>query len=255
MNKVQSTRTIEALKRQGHLLVGYLLAGYPTRDEFLDAIMQVKNAGVDILEIGFPSRNPINDGQAIRDAHKQVDEGVMDDLEYWKAIRQMVDIPIWIMGYNEELVDNPRYLWLAKNGCADGFVLPGLSNAERQQLNNELSPYKCDVLGFVNTQMSAENIHTVCSEHGLVYLQLYVGITGTKVTRDEFEGVLAIAKEYPNTSVFAGFGIDTKERAEQLLGKGFDGVIIGTAFIKKQNESINELTRYIKHIKSGPVWE
>lgn len=255
MNKVQSTRTIEALKRRGHLLVGYLLAGYPTRKEFLNAVLHVKNAGVDILEIGFPSRNPVNDGQAIRDAHMQVDMGVIDDLEYWKAIRQMVDIPIWIMGYNEELVHNPRYLWLAQNGCADGFVLPGLSNAARQQLNNELSPFKCDVLGFVNTQMSVEDIHTVCSEHGLIYLQLYVGITGTKVTRDEFEGVLAIAKEYSHTSVFAGFGIDTKERAEHLLEKGFDGVIIGTAIIKKQNESINELTRYIKHIKSGPVWE
>ena len=255
MNKVQSARTIEALKRRGHLLVGYLLAGYPSRELFLDSIIQIKNAGVDILEIGFPSRNPVNDGQAIRDAHMHVDEGVIDDLEYWKVIRQTVDIPIWIMGYNEELVYNPRYLWLAQNGCADGFVLPGLSHTKRQELNNELSSYQCDVLGFVNSKMSAENIRTVCSEHSLVYLQLYVGITGTKVTRDEFEGVFAIAKEYPNTSVFAGFGIDTKERAEQLLEKGFDGVIIGTAFIKKQNESINELTGYIRHLKSGSIWE
>lgn len=255
MNKVHSTRTNEVLKKRGRLLVGYLLAGYPSREEFLDALVQVKNAGVDILEIGFPSRNPVNDGQAIREAHMQVDMSIMDDLGYWQAIRQMVDIPLWIMGYNEDLVETPRYFRLAQNACADGFVLPALSNAFRQQLNKELSPYKCDVLGFVNAQMPVDDLRTVFSEHSVVYLQLHVGITGTKVTRDNFEGVLAIAKEYPGTSVFAGFGIDTKERAEQLLKKGFDGVIIGTAFIKKQNESIDELVKYINHLKSGSVWE
>lgn len=255
MNKVQSSRTKRVLKHRGHLLVGYLLAGYPSREGFLNALSSIVNTGVDIVEIGFPSRNPVNDGEAIQEAHMQVDMSILDDLAYWQKIRQTVDVPLWIMGYNEELVDNPRYLQLAKSGSADGFVLPALSNAGRQQLNEELAKEGCDVLGFVNAQMPIDVIHAVFSKHSIVYLQLYVGKTGTKVIHDDFEDILKLAQDFPNVSVFAGFGIDTRERVQHLLHKGFDGVIVGTAFIKKQNESLDALVRYAKHLKLGAFQE
>ena len=44
----------------------------------------VANAGVDIIEVGFPSANPSNDGQVIRDAHKKVDMSIQDDWVYWR---------------------------------------------------------------------------------------------------------------------------------------------------------------------------
>ena len=251
MNKIYSTRTNEKIKSNEQLLVGYLLAGYPSKEDFLYALKCSVEAGLDIVEIGFPSSNPVNDGKVIKDANRKADMSIWDDPDFWKEVRKTVNVPIWIMGYNEELLDTPRYLELAKSGIADGFVLPGISPEVRRQLSVELAEYECDVLGFVNPHTPLDEARDCFSSCSLVYMQLYVGQTGSKAKEDEFEPMLNIAKQYSGVSIFAGFGIDTKERATHLWEKGFDGVIVGTAMIKKQNESVEVLKEYIQELKSG----
>ena len=255
MSKVSSSRTRQALHCAGRLLVGYLLAGYPSRDGFLEALKCSVDAGLDMVEIGFPSRNPSNDGAVIRAANQAADLSIMDDMDYWNTIRKTIQVPLWIMGYNEELIDTPRCLRLAKAGIADGFVLPELSAKERLLLNEQLEPYGCDVLGFVNPKTSFEDAENCYQNHALVYLQLHLGQTGTKIEQDEFEPLLKLAKERPGVSVFAGFGIDTRERVISLLDKGFDGAIVGTAIVRKQSEALDSLKTYIRHLKSGASLE
>ena len=56
-------------------------------------------------------------------------------------------------------------------------------------------------------------------------------------------------KKSSNGYVFAGFGIGTEERAAELLKDGFDGVIIGTAIMKKMNVSEEELMDFLKKME------
>lgn len=250
MSKALNSKTNVALRRRGKLLVGYLLAGYPSREDFLEALRLCALSGVDIIEVGMPSVDPLSDGDVIRAANREADMSILDDGDYWRDIRRAVDIPIWVMGYNRELVDTPRCLRLAKDGVADAFVLPGLTAAERQQLAVQLAPYECDVLGFVNPDTPTKEVRACFRDAALVYAQLYVGQTGAKAVEDRFRPMLSIAGEYPETAVFAGFGISTGERARFLLSQGFDGAIIGTAMVKKQNESPAALRSYIEGLKS-----
>ena len=251
MIEICSARNRAALDKRGHLLIGFLLAGYPAREDFLEALSLSVTAGVDIVEVGFPSLNPVNDGRILQDANRAADISILDDLAYWVRIRAAVDVPIWVMGYNEELLDVPRYRALAQAGVVDAFVLPALTSAQRIQLAMELQPYGCDVIGFVNPQTTPTEAETCFNNLPMVYMQLYVGQTGAKVEGDAFEPLLHAALLHSDVNLFAGFGIDTPERVAYLLQKGFTGTIVGTAMIKQQNKSVEALLAYIRSMKAG----
>ncbi len=251
MSDVMSARNRLALEKRRRLLVGFLLAGYPSRDGFIEAVIQSAAAGLDILEVGFPSQNPANDGHVIKEANRLADLSIWDDMAYWERIRKAVDVPLWVMGYNAELLDTPRYLNLAKAGVVDALVLPNLSLTQRTALAEQLAPYGCDVLGFVNPETPLEDAKTCFAEAPLVYMQLYVGQTGKKVERDTFGPLLKLSQEIGRTNLFAGFGIDTPQRVRYLLDQGFAGAIVGTAMVSHQNESLQNLLQFIQTMKAA----
>jgi len=251
MTEIVSPKNTKALENRGRLLVGYLVAGYPDRDSFLQILRQSVDAGLDIVEVGFPSGNPYTDGEVIQNAHKAVDPAVATDIDYWREIRGAVDAPIWIMGYGEDLVDTGLYLKLAQAGVADAFVIPNIDAPLRRELARELAQYGVDMVGSVNPDTPRDETDACLSREALIYLQLYAGPTGLKVTEDRFPDLLLRAKQHSYTRVFAGFGIDEPERVAHLLDSGFDGVIVGTAMIKHLNRSRSALMQYIGRMKEA----
>ena len=49
-------------------LIGYLPAGFPSKQECIDAISAMVEGGVDAIEIGFPYSDPVMDGPIIQAA-------------------------------------------------------------------------------------------------------------------------------------------------------------------------------------------
>jgi tryptophan synthase alpha chain len=75
MKTINSWRNREAIAK-GKLLIGYLLAGYPSRENSLLQIKDCDIAGLDVFEIGYPASDPVSDGEVIQRAHRLVDGGV-----------------------------------------------------------------------------------------------------------------------------------------------------------------------------------
>ncbi len=246
MIQVASERNRICLEK-GRLFVGYLLAGYPQKHSFLDILSSCESAGLDVFEIGFPSRNPAGDGEIIRKAHEQTDLSLQTDLSYWKLIRSIVRKPIWIMGYDKDLIDSGFYKLLAENSLADALVIPDISFEKRLSLLEELRPMGVDVLGFITPDMSREEQERCFDAFSLIYQQLYSGPTGMAVKAEGFEEILTRAKKH-DLRVFAGFGITSSERASELLDIGFDGVIIGTAMVSRLNLSREDLEAFVKDL-------
>jgi len=251
VKKILSKRNINATKDGKKLLVGYLLAGYPQKEGFLKLTTDCEAAGVDIFEIGFPSADPSSDGEVIQKAHQRIDASVCSDVEYWRAIRNAITKPIWVMGYKRDLIDTGIYRILAQKGLIDALVIPDISFQERQKLSEELSSYSVDIVGFVNPDMQDDELEECFSNTALVYQQLYAGPTGMSVVSDDFIEILKKAHKYEHVKVFAGFGISTPQRVRQLLASGFEGAIVGTAMIRKLNESEQELIAFVKELNSS----
>lgn len=250
MNSVISDANKKVLE-SGRSIVGFLLAGYPDRENFFKVLTQCDEAGIDVFEIGFPSRNPYVDGHVIREAHLKVDNGICTDMDYWRRLRKTTRKPVWIMGYKKDIIDTGIYLELAKERLADAMVLPDLSPEERQELSRKLAEFAVDILGFVNPDMDDREIERCYSNFAMVYAQLYTGPTGLVVEPDDYLKLPAKIGRQKLKSSFGGFGISTAETAKLLLDQGFAGVIVGTAMIRKLNNSPEELYEFVRELKKA----
>ena len=250
MTNIHSIRNQEIIENKG-LVVGYLLGGYPSRKGFIQLLKQIEDTKLDILEIGFPSINPYADGETIRKAHEQVDLKICDDIEYWKEIRESTSKPIWIMAYKKDFIDTDIYMTFAKEGLIDAIVIPDCTFEEHLKLEKDLKGTKVDVLKFIKPTLSIEEINKRVSNSSIVYSQLYDGPTGSANNGDGYHQMLKLALKHPKVKIFAGFGIDTKEKVNELLEQGFHGTIIGTAMIRRLNISNQELINYINEIKES----
>ncbi len=245
---MNNQRMQDLFSARGRSFVGYLVAGYPNREESLALARSCCEKGLDILEIGFPARNPSFDGEVIRIAQEKVDHKLGSDITYWRELRAAVDAPIWIMGYHNDLFADDIYLKLAQEGLYDVLVIPDMRNSERVELTTKLAPLGVDVMGFIHPKSDAEELSTCFEYLPLIYQQLYCGPTGETNDSQDYLPLLHAARKAGKAKVFAGFGITTPERAQELLQSGFDGVIVGSAIMKQLTHSVDSTHDLIKRM-------
>ncbi|MGD1818727.1 MAG: tryptophan synthase subunit alpha [Pleomorphochaeta sp.] len=246
MVKIYSKNNATLALRQKPFLIGYLLAGYKKAEELLDLLPLIPRDTIDVLELGFPSKNPYSDGEVIANAHKSVNYEVSCSIEYWKKIREVYKKPIWVMAYREDFIASGIYKDFAKNSVVDAIVIPDTTNEERIKLQRELKPYNIDVVGFVNPSMDEKQMDEVLSEFTFIYEQLYVGQTGSSQSETNYDYMLNYTlNKYPSTIPFAGFGLNNKKKLDVVYSKGFKGAVIGTELLKRYNISKEELINFL----------
>jgi tryptophan synthase alpha chain len=155
------------------------------------------------------------------------------------------------MAYKSDLIHTGFYRILAQKKLIDALVIPDMSFQEQQKLSEELAAYGVDIVGLVNPEMQDAELEECFSNTALVYQQLYSGLTGQSVVSDDYAEILNKARKYKNIKVFAGLGISTPQRVNQLLKSGFDGAVVGTAMIKKLNDSEQELLAFIEELTAS----
>lgn len=236
-----------------HTVVGYLTAGYPDRESFFRIVKTCEERGLSVLEIGFPSKNPQADGEVIRRAHAQVDPAIATDLDFWRKLRQTVSIPIWVMGYEADLSEDGMYRKLAEEGIADAYVIPDASFDRQLHIKSELLPYKTEMVPLVSADMDSRQIDRTLRSFPLIYQQLYQGVTGMNVAGDGYKALLQYNLKHGDNRLFAGFGISTVERVQELFANGFYGAVIGTEILRKLNESEEKLYAFIEELHTAEI--
>ena len=251
MNMIKSKRNSKAAGSGRKLLIGYFLAGYPDRKSFLRILKNAEKAGIDIFEIGVPSGDPFDDGDVIRKAHRATDQTIRSDPGYWREIRNAVDGAVWMMGYKEDILSGNIWRDAARERVIDALMIPDMNIGERLAMSDEIGNDETDVIGSVGPSTGMAEQIQCYQNFPLVYQRLYDGPTGMTVETDHFEEILKQGHSSGRNRIFAGFGISTPERVKFLTEKGFDGVIIGTAMLKKLNDSEDELYRFISDLRNA----
>ncbi|MGI6160229.1 tryptophan synthase subunit alpha [Candidatus Darwinibacter acetoxidans] len=242
----------EQLAKQEDAVIGYLLAGYPSQSQFMELLHAVEKTALDALEIGYPSQNPYADGEIIKAAHLGVDHARACDLDYWRQIRETVSKPIWLMAYRDDFIADGTYVEFAQEQIMDAIVIPDCTHEEHVRLGEELLQHQVDVIRFIRPTMSQDEIKRIAAESALLYGQLYNGPTGSAAQEQQsYQPMLETVLRHSSARIYAGFGIDGRDKIQELLGQGFHGTILGTALIKRLNQSPGELLSYLHHIKGG----
>lgn len=252
--------TFEALKvKEKKAFIGYITAGDPDLNKTESFVYALEKGGADIIELGIPFSDPLADGPTIQEAgQRALQAGVTVDkiLNTTRRIRSNTNLPlVYMVYYNTILIYGlEKFVKCCHEVGIDGIIVPDLPYEERDVLLDLLGGYGIDFIPLI-APTSKDRIKKViegCS--GFVYCVSSLGVTGG---RSNFYGdiipYLRSVKELSDIPVAVGFGISKREDVEQLENE-VDGVIVGSAIIRKIQETDGDtvaLERYIKELSEG----
>jgi len=213
-------------------LVAYITTGFPDIHFTEDAAFALKEAGVDILELGVPFSDPVADGPIIEKANLlslQSGFKIADLLEVSENISKEVDT-LW-MGYFNPFYHRGMDTFIkdAKRAGVNGFIIPDLPFEESQPYHDMCKASDLALISFVAPTDSRERIATIVKDaQKFIYLVAYAGITGSGKSEDLTQ-VIRHTREASDTDIFIGFGVN--EKTAKSKAKDVDGVIVGSAFV------------------------
>ena len=237
MEAKTASRLETALKADGDLkLVGYIMAGHPTKKRSIDVGKRLAASGISALEIGIPHSDPLADGPVIQRAGQvALEHGmtVAGALEVADAVAAE-GIPVVLMTYiNPVLAFDPRkFAAQAAQAGVAGVIVPDLPIEEAEPVAGWLRAAGLDTVFMVAPTTPPARIDAICSHSsGFVYCVTVTGITGVrKELPDGIAELLAEVKKRTTLPVAAGFGISRQEHLRALRGK-LDAAVVGSAIV------------------------
>ncbi len=234
----------------------FITAGYPQINSLPDIAKELINQGVNIIEIGMPSSDPLAEGEAIQKASAiALSNGITMDLIFNQAaeIRKFSSsIPLIIMGYFNQLLQfgvAPFLQQCAKAGV-DGLIIPDLPMEVYQQKYRRLfAQYQVKISFLITPQTSEQRIKLLdiaCTS--FLYIVSDNSLTGANASgfsAVQIKYFKRIQKMKLSSPTMIGFGISSKKMVEEA-NKYSNGAIIGSAFIKAVEK--NEEVRFIDKI-------
>ncbi|MDX1809557.1 MAG: tryptophan synthase subunit alpha [Sulfurospirillaceae bacterium] len=238
-------------------LIAYITAGYPDKNFTVDLGLSLKQAGVDILELGIAFSDPVADGPIIEEANlKSLQNGFKMKTLYEITENISKEIDTFWMGYFNSFyakgVENISKK--AQDLGVKGFIIPDLPHEESFAYKPIFKKHDISLVNFVAPTDGKDRIAKIVDKStGFIYLVAYAGITGTGAKEDLSEVIKEI-KANSQTPLYIGFGVDEKTAKEKAAG--VDGVIVGSTFIKvlldetlSNTEKINKISEKARIIK------
>ena len=235
-----------ALKEEGRpAFVTFVMAGDPDHETALEIARALPAAGADIIELGMPFSDPMADGPAIQKAGLralQAGASLKKTLSLVRAFRGGDQTtPIVLMGYF-----NPIYIY-----GVDAFVADALEAGVDGLIVVDLPPEMDDELCLPALDKGLNFIRLATpttddkrlpavlkNTSGFVYYVSITGITGSAAPdADKVAAAVGRIKKHTDLPVCVGFGVTSADQAREI-GKGADGVVVGSAIVKAIEQSL-----------------
>ncbi len=238
-------------------LVAYITTGYPDLEFTIDLAKSLAEAGADTLELGVPFSDPVADGPVIERANLlSLTNGfkISQLFDASKEIASEIDT-LW-MGYFNPFyhIGMDRFIDEAVKSGVNGFIIPDLPYEEAKPYKPAMREKSLALIDFIAPTDPVERIEKISKDADkFIYLVAYAGITGSGKS-EELSGTISSIREFTDTPVFVGFGVNPDTAKEKA--KGVDGVIVGSAFVKvllddslSQTQKIDKISQMAKEIK------
>lgn len=220
-------------------LIAYLPAGFPTREESIEAAVAVLDAGADILELGVPYSDPVMDGPVIAEATQEALEGGFKLKELFPAVREITaraGKPVMVMTYWNPVLQYglDRFAHDLKEAGGAGLITPDLIPDEAAAWLEASDQMDLERVFLAAPSSSDERLKRASDvSRGFVYAVSTMGITGAREDVDQAaQGLVQRLRDQGATEVCVGLGISTPEQVEDVLGYA-DGAIVGSALVKE----------------------
>ena len=219
-------------------LVGYLPAGFPTREGGIAALRAMVEAGVDVVEVGLPYSDPVLDGPTIQKASDIALSGgtrIADVMATVEAVAATgvatVVMTYWnpVLRYGVE-----RFARDLAAAGGSGLITPDLTPDFGAEWLETSDAFGLDRIFLVAPSTSDERLAlTVASCRGFVYATSVMGVTGARTTTSSAApGLVGRVRAATPLPVGVGLGVSNGAQAAEVASYAH-GVIVGSAFVRR----------------------
>jgi tryptophan synthase alpha chain len=218
-------------------LVGYLPAGFPSKELSIKAIEAMVEGGVDLVEVGLPYSDPVMDGPVIQAAAEQALRGGTRPADVLDVVRASAatGAPTVVMTYW-----NPVERYGVERFAADlaaaggsGLITPDLIPDEAAEWIAASEQNGLDRIFLVAPSSTDDRLAmTVDAASGFVYATAVMGVTGARDTTSSLgEELVARVRQVTDKPVGVGLGVSNGAQAREIAAYA-DAVIVGSALVR-----------------------
>ena len=242
-------------------LMPFIMAGDPNIKITSEILLKLQENGADLVELGIPYSDPLADGPTIQmSASRALKSGTtpIKVITLLESLKGKLNIPIVLFTYLNPLLcfGFEKFCEMASNAQVSGLIIPDLPLEEACKLSKIVSKYSMDLILLVAPTTPSERMMKI-SYHskGFTYLVSVTGVTGERnKMENRVENLISKLKGTTTNPVAVGFGISNPEHVNKVREWGADGVIIGSAFVKRISNSsekdvVNQVGNFCKEMR------
>jgi tryptophan synthase alpha chain len=256
--KSRISRTFQMLRKENRkAFIAYIMAGDPNIQRTKEMVRILEDCGVDIIELGVPFSDPLADGPVIQAAaQRALEDGTTlhTVLDLAADLRKTTQIPIILMTYFNPIFKygEAAFVDAACSAGIDGIIVPDLPPDEAEGMIKLTKQKPFDLIFLLAPTSTDERIKKIGqASRGFIYYVSITGITGSKLTLDPaIESHMNRIRSVSNTPIAVGFGISMPDEAS-LVARFADGVIIGSAIVRKVNEPDEDIRTYLHSLRKS----
>jgi len=226
-------------------LVGYLPAGFPTKELSIKAIEAMVEGGVDLVEVGLPYSDPVMDGPVIQAAAEQALAAGSRTTDVFDVVRASAatGAPTVVMTYWNPVdrygVDRFSADLAAAGGS--GLITPDLIPDEAAEWIAASNAHDLDRIFLVAPSSTDDRLAmTVDAASGFVYATAVMGVTGAREQTSSLgEELVARVRSVSGKPVGVGLGVSNGQQAHEIAAYA-DAVIVGSALVRCLLEAADE---------------
>lgn len=229
----------------------YLLANYPSKEVFLEAVQACQDFGVAFLEVGFAFSDPVADGDLLEKASFEVlkNQGTKDFFDSLREVRRIYEGRIYVMTYANLVYRTGVTEFVKKAGAINGLILADLPLREMGRFEKGLKGTGIDLIRFLTPESREEDVSSALKgARGFIYFISKRGTTGGGFELDlETRRKIALVRG-KGVDVCIGFGIQGRRDVE-LAYEAADGAIIGTRAVAELERGISYFRDFLMEMK------
>ncbi|MBG9736037.1 tryptophan synthase subunit alpha [Paenibacillus alvei] len=237
--------TFRTLKANGKsALMPFITLGDPTCEITLELLLQMEQAGADIIELGIPYSDPLADGPVIERASARAlrnQVSIADALRVAAQARKRgAGIPYVLFTYYNPILQFglDSFVQEASKAGISGIIIPDLPYEESHEVREAADREGIHLIPLVAPTSEARVGAIVAEGRGFIYCVSSLGVTGVRDSFDtQVDGFIDLVRRSTELPIAIGFGISTAAHVRHFA-KRCDGVIVGSAIVRRIEEAL-----------------
>jgi tryptophan synthase alpha chain len=251
-------QTFKKLKKDGKkAFIPYIMTGDPSLEKTKEVVRLFEECGADIVELGVPFSDPLADGPTIQRASERAlaqHVTLRTTISLVRELRTNTRVPIVIMTYFNPVFRYGTHDFIsdAHDAGIDGVIIPDLPPDEAGDFTRHAKSSSLDTIFLLAPTSTDDRIKKVArASSGFIYYVSMTGITGSVLHIDQSMKILINKiKNLSGKPVAVGFGVSNPDEAS-YISKLSDGVIVGSALVKKLKEAPHELRNFFMDLRKA----